>query len=177
MATKRKKGEGAAEAAPPPISLEDLVYSRRMREGVERGEGYWIVEALYAAVVFAHYQLPLPAWLVPHLAEKLNRYTGFEVRTLDEAFGVSRKGMNLAAARRTLENIDEATFALAQLAGAGLPVNEELFEAVGEKYGVGRSTMVDWWTQSDYRADLGKFEMAFAELPPDLQQVYRLIKP
>lgn len=52
------------------------------------------LEALFLCSKFKH---PFPIWMVHQLHIGLDRYFNFDVKTLDEAFGVSRKGMHLSA--------------------------------------------------------------------------------
>lgn len=161
-------------------SPTDWLFPEKMRRGVAAGDGYWTVEALISAVSMVKAGGDFPEWLAAPLLEKLLRYGNFHARTLDEAFGVSRKGVHLEAKRRELEHHDAATFALAQLAEAGVSINDELLEEVGELYGIGRTVMADWWARSAYRNHASGYALGAIDpdqLPAELLTIYKRIKP
>jgi hypothetical protein len=106
------------------------------------------------ALVFQDYDftkydfLQFPAWLAIALRKHLVRYTAFDVRTLDDAFGLSRKSVNLAAKKRELEKFDLVTGEVYLRAEAGVPIDGELFEAIATRHNTNRQLVSEWWSRS-----------------------------
>jgi hypothetical protein len=180
---KKAPAKAGAEVANPTEHddfLHQLLYPEKLQQGVANGEGYWIIEAMLSALVLVQNDDPFPKWLATAALAKLERYGNFEVRTLDEAFGVTRKGMNLAAQRRTLRDIENATFDVAVLHSAGLPIDDGIFDEVGSQYGISRSTMASWWAMSNFRLQKPGYlieERSRQELDPRLREIFDRIKP
>lgn len=67
------------------------------------------------------------------------------VRSLDKAFDVERKQFREGAQKRKWEFIDRVYFEVTQLHDSGLPIDDGLFEQVGAKFGLGKTTVSEYF--------------------------------
>lgn len=111
---KRKRPESTVTAAAGsaagtsskdrPWTYETSVDVARILSGYEaRAHSLTGLEVLEALEWYGRARRVAPTWLVEAFANRLARYTVFEVRSLDEAFDAKRtKGLKLIAARQKL---------------------------------------------------------------------------
>jgi hypothetical protein len=94
-------------------------------------------DALLDAIAYCgEREVVQPDWVVKAFRERWNKWLGFEVRTLDQAFGLSRpKGKKLAWLRKVHRFAKEVLLDIADAAAHGRPINFDLFEEIGERLG------------------------------------------
>ncbi|HQT01145.1 MAG: hypothetical protein B7Y26_13490 [Hydrogenophilales bacterium 16-64-46] len=115
-------------------------------------DGQWLLEAIRRS---GQYGKPLCARVSEALNGILEKYRSGEARTLDEAFGVSRPGnwsqsAVRARSRKTATGMSVAGavwHSVISLHMQGRPIDEALFEEVGEKYGVSWSTARNYYRE------------------------------
>ena len=83
--------------------------------------------------------LPYPQWISTFLVVGAVRFNLVLERTLDEAFGVPRRRVNIKAARRRLRLSSQVYGECVRLTDLGRPIDDGLFEEVGEKFGIGKT--------------------------------------
>lgn len=100
-------------------------------------DGGWLLEAIRRC---AQYGKLIPIFVKEPYAEALRRYRNAEVRTLDEAFGVSREGSFPAEQFRKRYGF-EIFSAVEKLHSEGAPISEELFTKVATDFPCSWSTV------------------------------------
>lgn len=84
---------------------------------------------------------PLPRWLSEFLRGGAFRLTRFEAKSLDEAFGINRKRRPHLPASRRQQRFGYAVWMKCDdLIREGRPIDDGLFEEVGEEFGIGKTT-------------------------------------
>ena len=81
--------------------------------------------------------LSIPEWLEDAICAGINRYHNFEVKSWDDIFGGRPKGTKLAALRRQQELRPKVFTRVRELHIAGEPIHKDLFDKVGEEFGIG----------------------------------------
>jgi len=105
------------------LILGRLVEAELLRPRVESGD----VDAMLSALYFVSYH-------------------GHKVRTLDEAFGVSRpKSYHLKASRDRWDKAPMVVFGVLQLHAHGVAISDPLFETLGLLYGVGKTKASEYF--------------------------------
>ena len=105
-----------------------------MRSAYREGKKIRLLEA---AVRCGKMKVPLPSWVVDGLEEVFRRYSTCEVRTLDEAFGVSRpKGFHSGKMNEVLTKSLWVSFRVEELRRNGQSVSDEFFDGVGREFAV-----------------------------------------
>ena len=88
----------------------------------------------------------MPPWIRRALSEALTLWDDFDVRTLDEAFGIDRKGIRLydrQGERRWAGQLFQ--FAIAEHAKGRALTNDDIFYEAGTKFGIGTETAKKWY--------------------------------
>jgi hypothetical protein len=119
-------------------------------------------EALLEAMAFCgRRRIVQPDWIVDAFAERWKKWTEFQVRTADEAFGLSRpKGQKLSWLRLQHKLKYEVLLDIADAQAHRRPVNHDLYEEIGERYGVSATTV-----DKLYREARKTAWVVFQELP------------
>jgi hypothetical protein len=94
------------------------------------------VALLDALEICATMQVPMPQWAADGYVRRFLRWTEFDAATLDEAFGVTRKGVHLAASRRRQAQSYGILREIARLQHEGVPTGDRLFERAAKSVGV-----------------------------------------
>jgi hypothetical protein len=139
--TKLKRQRVRLELKPLPITRAESAarildaHRRRFEDGN--------AEALLDAIGFCgERRMVQPDWVVKAFQERWKKWRGFEVRTLDEAFRVSRpKGRKLTWLRTVRRFAYEVLLDIADAKAHGRPVNVALYEEIGERYGLSGTTV------------------------------------
>jgi len=85
---------------------------------------------------------PLPRWLSDFLHDGAFRFTRYEAKSLDEAFGMPRKRRSHFPAARRQQKIGYAVWMKCdELVRKGSPIDDGLFEEVGEYFAIGKTTV------------------------------------
>lgn len=106
-------------------------------------DGDALLEALITA---ASLGLPMPQWLAGRVAQAVSSYRNYEVKTLDEAFGVQRpKGKRLDAEQSERQNALYVVAETLRLHAEGEPISANLFEMAGASCGIGKTTAEAWF--------------------------------
>lgn len=94
--------------------------------------------------------LPMPAWCRDSFTESWRRARDYECRSLDEAFGYSMKGINLARAQEH-DNLSMAVaLTVLKLAGNGATV-ECAVQTAADEWGVSFARAREWYYAQPYR--------------------------
>ncbi|MFC6187495.1 hypothetical protein [Pseudoxanthomonas mexicana] len=127
------------------MNAEDLRMAmvERFRDSVERGDGDALLEAVSTAATLG---VAMPTWLASALTRAVAAYRNFEVRTLDEAFGVQRaKGQRQDAVQSEGSKAIYVIAEVLRLHAQGTPIDAGIFEAAGATCDVGKTTAQDWF--------------------------------
>ncbi|MEG3791076.1 hypothetical protein V1318_13180 [Lysobacter sp. CCNWLW3] len=142
----------------------------RMRDRVESHDkagniiinGDALLEAISTAATLA---LPMPVWLASAVTGAIAAYKNYDVRTLDEAFGVERpKGKRQDAERKERAS---AIYVIAEVLRLHhvqkVPISVEIFEIAGETCGVKKTTAENWfYNHKNARSDIYVVAMQMA---------------
>jgi hypothetical protein len=108
-------------------------------------------EAAFSAVVVhirTFSDLPLPEWLANFLVGGAHRFTRYEAASLDEAFHFIRKpGFHVKAARKRQQIGYLVWWGCHELNASGRPIDDNLFDEVGEKFGIGKTKAKEYFYQ------------------------------
>lgn len=141
--------------------LRDRVVARD--ESGKFSDGDAVLEAVITAATLG---LPMPAWLAGRVMGAISAYQNFEVRTLDEAFGVEReKGKRLHAEFNERQNAIYVIAEVLHLQSQGEPTDAGMFEVAGAACGVGKTTAEEWfYKHKNANTDVFKVAKQMAEL-------------
>lgn len=147
------------------------------RERIESGDGRQLLEALLDVCMS---NAPMPNWLSFRLAGAVRKYTDHEAKTLDEAFNVQRpKNYHHQSKKRRRQAIGSFYVDVLTLRAAGVPIDDELFAAVGDLYKIKRTTASEWYV--DRQKVLGNLvtmeKISSEDLSDRLKVVYDSLKP
>jgi hypothetical protein len=139
---RKRLFRGRLRVSPPLVLIhrgnqlaEQLL--EHLRKRFEAGETETLLDAVD---ICARCAMPLPLWAAEEFCACYVSWAQFEVRTLDEAFGVPRKGVH-AARRKHREWLRlQITLRVSELQDEGMPTDEALFEQIGADLGIGGST-------------------------------------
>ena len=117
--------------------LASLMLEER-RKQFKAGEEWALLDAVDLC---ARSGTAMPLWLVDAFCERYVQWRLFRVKTLDEAFEVTRKrGMHIElAARREWLKPRVVLEVMRLRAEHNVPLGDGLFEQVGEKFGISRA--------------------------------------
>ncbi|MDR7070526.1 hypothetical protein J2X02_003391 [Pseudoxanthomonas japonensis] len=145
---------------------------------VEAGDA----EALLWAI---HYVIEggttFPQWLGTSVNEAIIGYITHEHSSLDESFGVMRpRGYRRGAENKQAKCADNSNWIVIQLSKHGYPIDDQLFEVVGERFGVKKTTAKKWYYGAKKSNDsvLYAFEQGerLDELPDHLKRMAAQLK-
>ena len=149
------------------------------REAVEAGDGEALLIAVLDALVARE---PFPGWLGDALIAAIRRYQQHDAHSLDEAFNVKRPaGYRRGAARDRRKIGAMVVYDINQMARAGAVIDDELFEAVGNLHGVGKTTAKGYhYSGAGWPAwalpDPAEAPMERTALPPQLRELECMVK-
>jgi hypothetical protein len=87
--------------------------------------------------------MALPLWAAKAFCERYVSWAQFEAGTLDEAFGVRRKGMHVARRNQRERLRLHVALLVIQLHEEGMPIDDVLFDQVGADLGIKGPTAKD----------------------------------
>jgi hypothetical protein len=123
----------------------------KLHKRYDDGDRSALLDAIYMLGVF------FPAWVREGFVEALAQYQQYNVKTLDEAFGVKRlKGQHLKAARKRELLRPQIIFEVYCRHAKGAPLDQGTFEAVGRDLGIsgGEATKIFSEPKSDNLRDI-----------------------
>ena len=139
------------------------------REAVEAGDGEALIHALVGALQRGG---AVPDWLAYRALAAFRRWMHLKARTLDEAFGVSRpKGRQIATQRHRADRGILVFMDVDQLRAARVPVDEQLFAAVGRLHGFGKTTASEIYYSIGKTSFPRRPDCALEALPPRLRAI------
>jgi hypothetical protein len=124
------------ELKTPPGRLTVLMI-KKLRKRIKRGD---MVALLDAVDLCARSGIPLPTWLATDFCNRFMKWRLFHAKSLDEAFAVTRKRMRIKS--RATDEWLKLPITL-EVLSKDAPIGEEMFELVGKKFGVGKTTAKD----------------------------------
>jgi hypothetical protein len=144
--------EGAdfsADAAALLDGVDTPAEFERLRRQFDAGHRQSALTAIQFAWML---RAPVPDWALAVIGQAVRDWNGAEFRTLDEALGVQRpKGWRMDAARRA-QMLGGAIFVgVNQLLAAGEPYSDDVFAAIGARWGVGKTAAKEiYYGELDY---------------------------
>ncbi len=113
------------------------------RPAIEGGDGNALLGSIMDVVMSGD---PFPEWLSFKVARAIRAYQHHETLTLDDAFHVKRPdGYRRKAAEDRWNHAWPVVRDIRHLHAAGVPVGDALFEVVGERHGIGKTTASKWF--------------------------------
>jgi hypothetical protein len=105
----------------------------RLAKYHERFLGGKAVALLDALEVCATFRIPPPQWAADEFVKRFLSWAGFDVLTLDEAFGVTRKGVQRKA-RQQREQLGYAVWSAAKRLHQqeNVPIGDQLWDRIAE---------------------------------------------
>jgi hypothetical protein len=119
---------GRSPEAVPLIHRQLEAYRRRY----ERGDGEALLRALDVCLSCFRGS---PDWVADAFFRAMSDWLAYRAATLDEAFGVQRKGEHIAQRRQREELRPEIMLEIARLAQQGKPMDDRTFARVGAQIG------------------------------------------
>jgi len=131
----------------------------RCRKRYETGEAKALLDAIDLC---ARSGSAMPLWLAEAFCACYDKWFRYRVKTLDQAFGVERKGERISD-RRSRETLKpHVALEVSRLhRKEKLPIDEALFERVGEKFKIPMGTARDIYYKDNFWRGL------FEAMPPD----------
>lgn len=128
---------------------EKIDYFSKRYEG---GDKYFLLEALRLCCVSK--ERKLADWVARAVVIAIDKWDRAKVRTLDEAFDVERpKGYRRGPAEKKRALQSYVYIEVINLITGGHPVDESLFESVGEKFGIGKTQATIYYYDFKKRID------------------------
>ncbi len=127
------------------LEIELLREMKLLKHIYEDGNQSALISALH---LFCHLERSsMPKWLAEGISDALCKWSGLEVKTLDEAFNaVRRKGFNLNARRKRHDLGGKVYLVVTKMSReGGLPIDDELFELVGGKYNISKTLAKNYY--------------------------------
>jgi hypothetical protein len=129
-----------ADGDPPSVRTSPgrNTLTKRYVEGCHKrfdvGDGEALLDAIDGC---ARSGMALPLWAAEAFCGRYVSWVQFEARTLDEAFGVTRKGMHVASQNQRERLRLHVVLLVIQLHEEGMPIDDKLFAKVGADFGIG----------------------------------------
>ncbi len=115
----------------------------------ENGNSYTILKAIKYC---GNEQIIMPEWLVDAFYKITNKFNNFEVKTLDEAFGFEwPKGMHLNKMKKKRNQQFKVYFKVCDYIKSGNPIDDNLFDKVGDEFHIGKSLVKDYYYDQQKR--------------------------
>lgn len=128
------KGGTVADPAGPLYQWEALRTLDEMRKQFKAGNKYTLMLALRKC---ANHDLPMPDWVSRAYISAFDQIHGYRAKSWDAVFGPPLpKGAQLSALRKKREKSIHVWNEV-QARGSAVPIDDELFAAVGRKLGLG----------------------------------------
>lgn len=146
------------------------------REAVEAGDGDALLASI--ALIASSGGAGFPRWLAGATLHAIQRYRDHEAATLDEAFHVSRPPRyRRAKARELATTAHDAIADIVALHLLGLPIDGNLFEAVGTLYGAGKTKVSEWYYDNKAKArEIEKvYNLVGVQFGPELMELARTL--
>jgi hypothetical protein len=103
---------------------------------------------MYAIRICARHALPLPDWVARAYSEAYDKVHKYHARSWDEVFGKPYpKGRHLSASRKLLEKSQGVWAEITKIKEEcpNRPIDEFLFEEVGEKFNIGKTKASEYY--------------------------------
>jgi hypothetical protein len=132
------------------------------RKLFEAGDAKFLLEAIDFC---ARSGSKLPLWAAEAWCARYGKWCRYEAKTLDQAFGVERKGEHISARKRREWLKPRVALEVSRLhTQERLPIDEALFERVGEIYGISVGTARDvYYSDNPWRK-------LFEAMPPGIRK-------
>jgi hypothetical protein len=105
----------------------------------------------------------MPVWLAEAYCAAYTEWTTYKVRSLDQAFGVERKGRRIRDLQKGYASKAAVAIEVSKLHQEGVPIDEGLFEQVGEKLNIPTGQVRALYYESN---SWRQFNEALNKLPP-----------
>jgi hypothetical protein len=109
-------------------------YVEKCHKRFDAGEGEALLDAIDGC---ARGGMTLPLWVGEAFCVRYVSWARFEARTLDEAFGVTRRGMHVASRNQRERLRLHVVLLVIQLHEEGMPIDDKLFAQAGADLGIG----------------------------------------
>lgn len=140
------KGKKKAEKKKTRPVTRDLIGTdlMRLQPRYESGDKAALLRALTLCI---SWRRALPEWARQAAYSALKRYNRYEAATLDEAFGVLRRTdpRIIAAKCKERELAQRVCIYILAQSHLGRSRNEDFFEETGERFGIPKTTVKEYW--------------------------------
>lgn len=127
------------------------------RKRIEAGEAKALLEALDYC---ARSGSSMPLWLAEAFCSCYGKWLRYDVKTLDQAFGIERKGERISD-RKLRESLKAPVALEVSRLQEKLPIDEALFELVGKKFKIPMGTARDIYYKEN------AWRQLFEAMPPE----------
>jgi hypothetical protein len=132
----------------PAMQHAAQAHLKDLKKQFEKGDQSVLLRAINTCVAA---RLVLPEWAEREWLKRFKLFTDFEVRTLDEAFNVERKGLRLVERKeRETRKLEIVNGLFDAFVWEDYPISVEGFDAlVGRFQGMSAATLRDYWYDKD----------------------------
>jgi hypothetical protein len=135
----------------PYVQWRALQELDRLQRRFESGKRYALALALHVCAAF---EVKIPRWAADAYLEGIEKITHFRADSWDVIFGPAiPKGRHLASLRKRLEKASKVRMEVWLRHRNGEPIDDQLFEAVGQKFGIGTTLAKQYYTSKQRRVD------------------------
>ena len=152
-AQKRFEAGGGRRFHPhrPYAQWEALHELDALQNQFASGDRYALATALR---ICANRALPMPAWVAAAYIKGYDAVNCLSATSWDVLFGpVIPKGKQLESLRRRSENWGAVWHEVQRRHAAGESIDDELFEDIGQKLGIGATTAKEWYRSEKHHYD------------------------
>lgn len=144
--------DSSRSLADPTLPIFQFVAQTSLLEEKARFEAGDKNALLGAIRICANHDLVMPDWVARAFIRAYDKVLRHQVATWDDAFGRPLpKGKHLSAARKKREKSPAVWLEVRHMVEAGWPIDEGLFEQVGNKLGLGKTQAAEFYYDFDAR--------------------------
>ena len=128
------------------INRDPVARLDRLSQRYIEGEKSALIEAIQLC---GEKKIVMPEWVVNEFIKAIDRWTNFDVKTLDEAFDLNlSKGKHLGALKTKKKKMWMAYLIVKALSGIGKPIDEAL-EIASEKLKIGKTLTSEYYYEAN----------------------------
>lgn len=136
---KQLEADQEAQRQVSPVLDDNLKQIENCHARFEAGDGMALLEAV---LITLGTKIIPPDWLAVGFRSAFTSYWNADVKTLDDAFNVHRpKGFSTKAEAKRRQWVGFAVIDIVLLSSLGAAIDDNLFDAVGNNYGISGGTV------------------------------------
>ncbi|WP_242107211.1 hypothetical protein [Luteimonas aquatica] len=150
MTTKRPTKKAPVKAG-AVASVKDAAkayewFLERRKEKFEKGDAESVLWAVHYVI---EGKITFPPWLATAVDKAIMGYMTHEYASLDAAFGVGRpKGYRRKSIHEQASRAHNSNWIIIELHKHGYAIDDQLFEVVGERFNVKKTTAKKWYYEA-----------------------------